>query len=344
MSRSVSYPIAKTFDGQWVHIDNAKHGYSYYCPECDSPFVARLGSIKTHHFAHKPNYIGICTGESGYHSLAKQLLAYHFEQEKKIPLISECNNCGRRYSGIKKVDHVEVEKGQGDYRPDARIFIEDDIIVDCEVIYRHPLGEKLNMYKEKNANVLIWIITGQVDQVPHFVQYKWSEATDYLLDKRRVGEERLILFGSTPPPNHECSPYGIAYILTMDCYKCHRKTKVALLSSWYPMWGNMRESGGWFGGGDDIPYHDYVSFNQVPSAFWRKLNSQYGTRIFEDRSNTMRTNYLMNHCTTCGAKIGDGFVTEEIIDQVVDGKFPGEKVEISFALTGWEKQKLTESQ
>ena len=274
MSKTVSYPIAKTSNGQWVHIDDAKRGSSYYCPECKSPFIARLGSIKTHHFAHKPNYTGECTGESGYHSLAKHMLAYYFEQEKQIPLISECIRCGRRFSGIKKVLKVEVEKGQADYRPDARLYIEDGIIINCEIVYRHPLGEKLNTYKEKNANVLIWIITGEVDNVPHFIQYQWAEDADSLLDERRKGE-RLILIGSTPPPSHRCTPYGIAYLVTMDCYKCHRKTKVALLSSWYPMWGDMQDSGGWLCGEDNISFHDYVSFNQVPSAFWRKLNSQY---------------------------------------------------------------------
>ena len=339
MSKTVSYPIAKTFSGQWVHIDNAKRGSSYYCPECESPFIARLGSIKTHHFAHKPNYAGVCTGESGYHSLAKHMLAYYFEQEKQIPLISECIKCGRRFSGIKKVLKVEVEKGQADYRPDARLYIEDGIIINCEIVYRNPLGEKLDMYKERDENVLIWTITGQVDQVPHFIQYEWSEVPDYFLDEKRT-KERMVLLGSTPPPDHECSPYGIAYIVTTDCYKCRRETKVAILSTWYPMWGDVPESGGYFCGEDNIPYHNYVSYNQVPSSFWHKLNSQYGTRIFEDRSYTMRSKYLMNHCTSCGAKIGDGFIVGEIQDQAADGKFPGEKVDISFTLTRWEKQKL----
>jgi competence CoiA-like predicted nuclease len=94
MKKSISYPIAKTFIGDWVHINDAKHGYSYYCPECESLFTARLGKIKTHHFAHKPNYSGVCTGESGYHSLAKHLLAYHYKQEGQIPLISICDTFG----------------------------------------------------------------------------------------------------------------------------------------------------------------------------------------------------------------------------------------------------------
>ena len=346
MTSSVSYPIAKTFNGQWVHINDAKHGYSYYCPECESPFIARLGKIKTHHFAHKPNYVGVCTGESGYHSLAKHLLAYHYEQEGQIPLISKCTICGRNFSGKKKIINVEVEKGQNDYRPDVRLLLEDNITIDCEVIYKNPLGEKLNVYREKNSNLLIWFILGRVDKVPPFIQYKWLEAPayNYLLSEKEK-EERLLLLASSPPPKHVCSPYGIAYVIKVECYKCHRQTNVAILSLWYPMWGKTLDSGGYFGSkGYGIPYHDFVSFSEVPALFWRQLNRKYATNLFEDYSNTARSRYLMNHCTSCGAKLGDYHLKETIMEQTMEnnGMFPGEKVEISFTLTEWEKGRVAE--
>ena len=347
MTNSVSYPIAKTFDGQWVHINDAKHGYSYYCPECESPFIARLGSIKTHHFAHKPNYAGVCTGESGYHSLAKHLLAYHYEQEGQIPLISECTICGRNFSGKKKVIKVEVEKGQDDYRPDVRLLLEDDITIDCEVVYKNPLGGKLNIYREKEANLLIWFITGQVEKVPPVIQYSWLEtsADDYPLNEKG-NEQQLLLLASSPPPKHVCSPYGIAYVLKVDCYKCHRETKVAVILSWYPTWGDALGSGGCFGTeGYDISYHSYLSYNAVPSSFWGQINRKYGTKLFEDYSNAMRSKYLMNHCTLCGTKFGDGFLIEAIMEKTEanNGVFSGEKVEISFTLTEWEKGRVAKS-
>lgn len=94
---------------------------------------------------------------------------------------------------------MEVEKGQDDYRPDVRLLLEDDITIDCEVIYKNPLGEKLNTYRENQSNLLIWIIEGQVGNVPPLIQYKWSELLEYnnlLNEKRR--EERLLLLASSP--------------------------------------------------------------------------------------------------------------------------------------------------
>ena len=51
--------------------------------------------------------------------------------------------------------------------------------------------------------------------------------------------------------------------------------------------------------------------------------------MFEDYSNTTRSKYLMNHCTLCGAKFGDFYLSEAITEksEANNGVFPGEKVE-----------------
>lgn len=71
---AVTYPIAKDEEDRWVEIKNAQAGGKYFCPECRSRFIPRLGEIRAHHFAHHPGYTGVCTGESGYHSLASFLV------------------------------------------------------------------------------------------------------------------------------------------------------------------------------------------------------------------------------------------------------------------------------
>ncbi|GAJ22478.1 unnamed protein product, partial [marine sediment metagenome] len=81
---AVTYPIAKDEEDRWVEIKNARAGGKYFCPECRSRFISRLGEIRAHHFAHYPGYSGVCTGESGYHSLAKHLLAYYFDKNKQV--------------------------------------------------------------------------------------------------------------------------------------------------------------------------------------------------------------------------------------------------------------------
>jgi len=344
MVKSISYPIAKTIDMQWVHINDAKHEQNYFCPECDSPFIARLGNSNTHHFAHKPDYLGVCTGESGYHSLAKHLLAYHCEHEGQIPLLSVCKKCHRRIIETKKVIKIEVEKGQDNYRPDLRIFLEGDIEIDCEVVYKNPLGEKIELYRQKESNLLIWFITAQVNEVPPFVQYGWLETgeDDYFFLPKR-GEERLLLVTSSLPTNHDCIPYGIAYIAKVDCYRCHHETKIVLLSTWYPMWGQREGSESYMSIGNyDICYHDNLSNNEVPYAFWNQINSKFGTKLSIDFSKTVQSKYLMNHCSHCGAKIGDAFLYEAIVEkaQANIGASTIEKVEILFTLTDWEKKKI----
>jgi len=174
MTNTISYPTAKDENGHWVNIDSAHHRGKYYCPECDSPFIVRLGTVRRHHFAHKPGSTVVCTGESGFHHLAKHMLAYHFEQKKLISLLSKCPDCARVLGETKKIIKVEVEKGQSDYRPDVRLILEDDLVIDCEVVFRNPLGDKLTAYREKGANLLVWEIEGQVNEVPHQIQYSWE--------------------------------------------------------------------------------------------------------------------------------------------------------------------------
>jgi len=339
MSASVSYPIAKDESGRWVNIDEAQRGGNYFCPECDSPFVVRLGTVRRHHFAHKPGYTGVCTGESGFHHLAKYMLAYHFEQEGQIPLLAKCPDCTRVLEEIRKIVKVEVEKGQSDYRPDVRLILEDGLVIDCEVVFRNPLGDKLTAYREKGANLLVWEIEGQVDEVPHQIQYSWEYASeDTLWNILRRVKNKLLLFTSLTPYEHECSPYGVAYIVEANCWKCHRKTKVVLLSSWFPMWDDPDKLGSvWCGYSEsEISYYEYIPFNRIPSGFWVKLNRDYGTNLSVDWSKTVSEKYLMNHCIKCGAKIGDFYLCELITDG--SGQFLGKKVTIDFKLTKWEKE------
>lgn len=344
MPASVSYPIAKDESGRWVNINEAQRGGSYFCPECDSLFVVRLGSIRAHHFAHRPGYSGVCTGESGYHHLAKHLLAYHFEQEGQIPLLAKCPTCNRVFGEKKKVIKVEVEKGNSDYRPDVRLLLEEDVVVDCEVVFKNPLGDKLNAYREKNANLLIWGITGQVHEVPYQVQYYWEEASkDASIYQEHRLRNKLLLLASPTPPKHFCNPHGIACLFEVDCWECHSKTKVALLSSWFPMWGDSSKLG--FGSiGDDkgsIDYYYFIPMSMVPMGFWMKLNKKHGTNLREDISKTASQTYIMNHCSRCGAKIGDWPLLDMLHKMMASNAgFVREKVNIDFGLTKWEKEAL----
>lgn len=341
MNNSVTWPIAKTIEGQWVHINEAKHGENYHCPECESPFVAKLGKVRAHHFAHKSNYTGVCSGESRYHILAKNLLAYYFEKEApQISLIFKCMTCGKSYSGLKKIIDVEVERGQDIYRPDVHLLLEDNITIDCEVVFKNPIDDKLNAYRAKQSNLLIWFIPGQVGEVPPLIQYSWQEFEEFNLTNAKKLKDHLLLMTS-PPSNHTCSPYGTAYIVKVYCYKCHHQTKAALLSRWFPSLRELKlgeHSGG-------VEYQIYNNSNSVPSYFLSQLNKVYGIKLFQDHSDLLNKDYLMNHCSRCGEKFRDGLLLQRIKKEMNDNKNGSryQKVEIPFTLTDEEKKRMVKS-
>lgn len=339
MNKAVSYPIAKDDKGQWVNIAQAQKAGKYFCPECESLFVARLGEIKQHHFAHYPGYSGVCTGESGYHHLAKHLLAYHFEMNRKIPIWTRCLACGRKYEWCEEVIGVQVEKGEEDYRPDVKLYLNSGKVVNCEVVYKHPLGDKFETYKKNNDYLLFWEIAGGVPEVPTLKQYNWLEEESYSYSYQNHGfRNNLVLFSNPPAPAHKCSPYGVAYIFDKECYHCHKRTRIALLSDWFPKWDKL-------GGpnvlvGDSIlKYHSYVPLRAVPANLWKELNRRFDLKLASDYSRTADFTYLMNHCGKCGATQGDHYIGDDTLDTLNQGKRP-EEVTIDFELTAWELNEL----
>ena len=338
MNSSISYPIAKDENNQWVEIDSAQPKGTYFCPECESPFIVRLGNIRKHHFAHKSGYSDVCTGESGYHFLAKHLLAFYFDKEKTLPMLSRCPKCSRVLGEKKHIIKVEVEKGVNEYRPDVRLTLEGNITVDCEVVFRNPLGDKIASYRENKGNLLIWQIDTSVEKVPPVIQYSWERVSgDALTHILRNVKDNLLFFTPLTSFKHNCSPYGKAEISEGKCWRCGKTTKVASITFWYPRWDRNEKY-------DDFEQYDghesWIGFNEIPVGFWQTLNRKYGTSLSSDYSNTTRSYYLMNHCSHCKAKIGDFFLHEYYENM--------KKVTVEFTLTDWgrktlEKYKIKES-
>ncbi|WP_076003888.1 competence protein CoiA family protein [Dehalogenimonas formicexedens] len=342
MVKSIHYPMAKDADGTWIHIGeitetNAKN--PVFCPECDARFVPRLGDINKHHFAHKSGSQGVCSGESGYHALAKHLLAYHFEKEAKITLQATCQSCHYTQEVTKTVARVEVEKGDVEHRPDARIRLENDEIIECEVVYRNPLGDKLKRYKRDKTAALIWFIGGSIEEVPSICQPNWDEDDYNEADLKKYFGESLILLASFAPANHVCKPWGTASIGKYTCIRCKQETQVALFSTWFPCWVGLQEIGyAEFGLG---PIHNNISIAYIPAGFWQELNKQHGTHLANDFSSTpsgYKRFYIMNHCH-CGCKIPDAFIKQSIMEYESDlDDF--KTVTVHFELTHWEEQSI----
>ncbi len=218
---AVSYPIARDVAGNWVSIEDVEKHTGYRCPECEAPFVARLGRIKTHHFAHRSGYTGVCTGESGYHHLAKHLLAHHFDEQEFILLLTKCPTCAKVIETKQLIAKTEVEKGDGEHRPDVRLHLKDGTVIECEVVFKNPLGGKFDGYLHRQASLIVWRMAGPVDRVPPSVHYYWDDADEYAsLWNSAHFTNRLLVLASPPSPKHRCTPHCTAYLFQADCWKC----------------------------------------------------------------------------------------------------------------------------
>ena len=98
-----------------VHIEHARRNTPYFCPDCGGKMIPKMGDVKAHHFAHKPNEDGSevsCGGEGYRHfrvktfahmmlsSVARHKFAYDLQfvmekaQGQDIPDISVLKNFG----------------------------------------------------------------------------------------------------------------------------------------------------------------------------------------------------------------------------------------------------------
>ena len=237
---------------------------------------------------------------------------------------------------MRKVINIQVEKGEQQYRPDVKLVLDSGETIECEVVYKNPLRDKLETYKTKQANLLVWKVGGVVNEVPPLVQYSWYKAEEKgFFNSKDLSANYLRLIASPHIQNHVCGPYGIAYVFDSDCWKCNQKTRLALISSWYPVWGSIRkrEPGAISQADDHFSFYTNIPVNAFPRQFLEKLNKQYHTHISNDYSNTMSESYLMNHCGKCGAKVGDFYLPTMFAESSgVD------RIMVDFELTKWENK------
>jgi len=322
-NKVVQFPVAFNSNENLVHIRDAHHNEKYFCPECGSEMIPKLGNIRVHHFAHK-TYSPLCTGESGYHAAAKWLLKYYFQEHRTISFAVECDVCGRSFTITEEVNRVEVEQSEenGDIRPDVTVFFRSGEIMSCEVVYRHPLSqEKAEQYSD-GKYLLVWWISGEITDVPE-IQISKEFNYDDITKTSRHNKNVLKVFlteNGYKRKNSECkhAPFAEVYITDIDCYKCSHQIKVALILKTYP---SIKEFSlaAISGEGVDIEYYSVIAPGSIPQELVDAINKQCGTNIYFDHSWTAQATYLMNHCTYCGAKIGAFFLGTNVMDSLDSG-------------------------
>jgi len=112
-----------------VHIEHARRNTLYFCPDCGGVMIPKMGDVKAHHFAHKPNEDGseISCGGEGYrhfrvktftytmlNSVARHKFAFDLQfvmekaQGQDIPDISVLKQIGEKEEFKQEILAIEV--------------------------------------------------------------------------------------------------------------------------------------------------------------------------------------------------------------------------------------------
>ena len=164
MRPGISYPIAEVGGGHAVAIEQAKSGVSYTCFGCQAPMVARQGSQRAWHFAHKPPLRGCDDPDRALHETAKALIVQGFteaqNQNAEYRVGFACGDCGGELSWniVRPTASIAVE----------RSIVEgtrSDVVVDrgekgpliIEVVVSHDL-EATTTLRYKQAEVPVFVV------------------------------------------------------------------------------------------------------------------------------------------------------------------------------------------
>jgi hypothetical protein len=177
MKRSIKYQYAENSSGERVHIstvsikDSSKEKYT--CIGCKKEIIPRLGDIRVHHFSHK-NDVHNCSKETYLHELGKKTFYETYLQCLKdnkpfymvtslftsLSLVCKYYQIGKSKNcikeGINKIDltkyyqNIELEKNQGNFKPDILLKNDYGDSIFIEIAVTHPCE------KEKiDSNIII---------------------------------------------------------------------------------------------------------------------------------------------------------------------------------------------
>ena len=145
-----------------MHVRKALKGHTYLCFGCSAQMVARQGSKRQWHFAHKPPFDRCADPDKALHDTAKAVIVQGFsdalDRQGEYHLGCPCAECGRAVSRNVALPGVSVE-AEKSIVPGTR----SDLVVDqpgkapvvIEVVVTHDLEpEALDHYKESDIPVL----------------------------------------------------------------------------------------------------------------------------------------------------------------------------------------------
>ncbi len=163
MSAKIRYPVADAGDRHAVTIQDATPGAPYACLGCQAPMVARQGTKRAWHFAHKPPLSECADPDRALHEAAKAMVLQGFT--------AALADCGEYRAGFGCED-CGTDATWNIARPGSRITPEhavvegtrSDVVIDratkgpliVEVVVTHEIEEATRLrYEQSGLPVLI---------------------------------------------------------------------------------------------------------------------------------------------------------------------------------------------
>ncbi|SHF89037.1 Competence protein CoiA-like family protein [Caldanaerobius fijiensis DSM 17918] len=276
----IPYAIDKEY--KLYKAEEAKKDKYYFCPSCGEQVILRKGTIRTAHFAHKPD--STCSKETVIHKTAKLLIQEVIQSCEKdktnFPIIlRECKICRNL---VKRRLPNQIEKAILEYKLPEGHIVDVALIANNKVVaaVKIKVFHSVNKEKEDNLKIPFIEVDGYdivenpsvwkplKDTLPSFVceqcKISWTKFKE---KANKIAQETNIQL-----PNHYYL-YGIH-----RCWKCGKEI---LVFAW-------PGSGGFT--------HEEPNVKPVP----RTIQYRY--------SNTIKHKYWANTCPYCNSIQGDFFL------------------------------------
>ncbi|MBX0330493.1 competence protein CoiA [Oscillochloris sp. ZM17-4] len=117
-----------------------------YCPLCEELITPKVGAIRTHHYAHRPDSrCAAAHPETALHLNTKFYLAQQLRSASSLRVAQTCagGRCGARREIVWQADwdDVAVEFTLGSLRPDIALLKGGRVVAAIEVVVTHAMGD-----------------------------------------------------------------------------------------------------------------------------------------------------------------------------------------------------------
>lgn len=131
----------------------------FFCPACHGLLTVRLGKVKVHHFAHRPEQRDYCAfadgGESVFHYNVKCYVAQMLRSHRRFAIrYLKCHGCGTEESQryiLREEVNVGLEVRIGPYLADVGLSDANGPYCAVEIYHQHRTEDEKIQYFEQNS-------------------------------------------------------------------------------------------------------------------------------------------------------------------------------------------------